>query len=649
MNKKLMSAVFAGIASLSYALTIETKYGNAELVKYVPQSTRKVAAVLYTTDTAPADPARCPIAKINARGYAVLTLDCSKVEGAMGAGRAAAIAAVRERMVNDPDIDADKIGVLCDRIQVGWDKVESNWMALIDSYDRKGWNADPSKVAKKRTFKVLAWNIEGGSHKKKETLSLVKFIKDINPDVMLVSENYGRYPEILEALGGYWNGRRFSMNVVMFSKWPIVASLEPFEAPWNYLDPTGPFNFGLAEIDVLGQRVRACPLWINWEHGKPRFSNTREFEMRGILHSVRGAIAQAEDIPLIIGGDFNGPDAPHADMMREAGFIDTHAALNPGLDRSKAYTWKVGSRQQYIDFIYFKGSKLKLRDAEIFHSHRHKPFSFKGFEYESFPSDHGFVLSTFDLELPAPESEVFVSKGSSKIVKGVKYRGEQGCELDLCVPTGKKGFASVVWLHGGGLTSGKRHWIGIDTNSVAVASVDYRLMPNVGPDVCIDDAAAAAAWVKRNIAAYGGDPKRVFIAGHSAGGYLTYMLGLDARWLAKHGLSPFDFAGYFPVSGQVTKHFAVRKHFGCKGDSLQPVVDEWAPMYHLSKKTPAFFMALGDRRIEWPMRVEESEFMFRSLKAMGNGAFEFKSIPETDHCSCVEPAMGLLMDFISRH
>ncbi len=649
MKKEMLLFAAALTASLVSAVTVKTPYGDAELKKYVPASSRKVAAVLYTTDSAPADPARCPIAKINARGYGVLTLDCSKVEGANGAGRAAAIAAVKAMMEMDDDIDAGKIGVLCDRIQIGWDENPSNWMALIDSYDRKGWNADISKVAETRPFKVLAWNIEGGSHSAKETASLVKFIKDVDPDVVLVSENYGRYPEVLDKLGGSWNGRRFSMNVVMFSKWPIVASLEPYEAPWNYLDPTGPFNFGLAEIDVMGRRVRACPLWINWEHGKPRFSNPRESEMRGILNSVRGAISESEEVPLIIGGDFNGPDTPHEDMMRKAGFIDAHGSLNPGLDRSKAYTWKVGSRQEYIDFIYFKGSKLKLRDAEIFHSHRHKPFSFKGFEYESFPSDHGFVLSTFDLELPAPESEVFVSKGSSKIVKGVKYRGEQGCELDLCVPTGKKGFASVVWLHGGGLTSGKRHWIGIDTNSVAVASVDYRLMPNVGPDVCIDDAAAAAAWVKRNIAAYGGDPKRVFIAGHSAGGYLTYMLGLDARWLAKHGLSPFDFAGYFPVSGQVTKHFAVRKHFGDKGDALQPVVDEWAPMNYLSKKTPAFLMVLGDRRIEWPMRVEESEFMFRSLKAMGNTAFEFKSFAETDHGSCMAPAMGALMDFISRH
>lgn len=649
MKKTFLSCAAAIAASLASAVTVKTPYGDAELMKYVPASSRKVAAVLYTTDSAPADPARCPIAKINARGYAVLTLDCSKVKSAMGAGRAAAIAAVRKMMAGDPDIDAGKIGVLCDRIQIGWDKVESNWMSLVDSYDRKGWNADPAKVAKTRPFKVLAWNIEGGSHRAKETASLVKFIKDVDPDVMLVSENYGRYPEILEKLGGSWSGRRFSMNVVMFSKWPIVASLEPYEAPWNYLDPTGPFNFGLAEIDVMGRRVRACPLWINWEHGKPRFSNTRESEMRGILHSVRGAIAESEDVPLIIGGDFNGPDKPHADMMLKAGFTDAHGSLNPGLDRSKAYTWKVGKRQAYIDFIYFKGSALRLRDTETFHSARHKPFTFKGLGYESFPSDHGFVLSTFDLAVPAPESKVFMTKGSSRIVRAVKYRAEKGCELDLCVPTGKKDFPSVVWLHGGGLTSGKRNWIKIDTNSVAVATVDYRLMPKVGPDVCIDDAAAAAAWVKRNIASYGGDPERVFIAGHSAGGYLTYMLGLDAKWLAKHGLTPFDFAGYFPLSGQVTKHFAVRKHFGDKGDALQPIVDEWAPMYHLAKKTPPFFMALGDRRIEWRMRVEESEFMFRSLRAMGNTAFEFRSFPETDHNSCLGPATGALMDFISRH
>jgi len=245
--------------------------------------------------------------------------------------------------------------------------------------------------------------------------------------------------------------------------------------------------------------------------------------------------------------------------------------------------------------------------------------------------------------------KVTYSAGESKIVKNLAYRDVEGCVLDLCCPVGVKDFPTVVWFHGGGLTSGSRDWLAIDTNRIAVASVEYRLMPKVGPGDCIDDAAAAAAWVKRHVAEYGGDPKRVFVSGHSAGGYLTFMLGLDERWLAKYGLTPFDFAGYMPLSGQVTKHFAVRKHFKHKENQFQPIVDEWAPMYHLKPNTPSFCVALGDPKVEWRMRVEENRFMCDSLKAMGNTNIEFHSFPGKNHGTCLGPALGVFQHFVDVH
>ncbi|MBO7165993.1 MAG: carboxylesterase family protein [Kiritimatiellae bacterium] len=656
MKRMMVCGAMLIMASFVNAITIETSHGKAELERYVPKSKYKVAAVIYTTDYGPAKKERCPIEKINERGYAVLTLDCSKLKPDAGMGRAVAIKAVQEQLKNDPEIDATKVGVLCDLVQKDWDLEESNWMKLIDSYDEKGWNADPSKVAKTRKFKVLAWNIEGRQHTPKETATFVKFVKTVNPDVVLISENYGRYDDILAGLGGDWNGKRFSMNVIMYSRWQIVDSYAMYEGPWNYLDPTGPFNFGLTELDVNGQRVRACPLWMNWEHGKkgkPRFSNPRKDEMKGILKSVKAAISESEDIPIIIGGDFNGPTDPHDKMMAKAGFIDSYAALHPDLDVKKAYTWKSygkrAGKQEYIDFIYYKGSKLKLVDSEIFHSAWHEPFEFKGVKYDSFPSDHGFVLSTFDLTMPQPPPQVFLTRGEFEVKKDIKYRDEKECVLDLSLPKGVKDFPTVVWFHGGGLTKGNRHFIDIDRNAVAIAAVDYRLMPNVGPGECLDDAAKAAAWVKENIASFGGDPKRIFISGHSAGGYLTSMLCLDKRWLEKYNCSPYDFAGYFSLSGQVSKHFAIRKYFGDKSDSLKLVIDEWAPLNYLSEKTPPLFLSLGDRRIEWPLRVEENELMYRTLKRMGNKNVEFKSHLETHHGSCRTPSMGCLMDFISRH
>ena len=111
---------------------------------------------------------------------------------------------------------------------------------------------------------------------------------------------------------------------------------------------------------------------------------------------------------------------------------------------------------------------------------------------------------------------------------GIAYRDAAGdgyvdslCRLDICWPADRKGFPTVVWFHGGGLTGGRREIPkALCGKGFAVVGVDYRLAPRVKVADCVADAAAAAAWVVKNIASYGGDPRLIFIAGHSAGGYL---------------------------------------------------------------------------------------------------------------------------------
>src|SRR6188472_1067900 len=81
----------------------------------------------------------------------------------------------------------------------------------------------------------------------------------------------------------------------------------------------------------------------------------------------------------------------------------------------------------------------------------------------------------------------------------------------------------LLFWHGGGWTSGYKEWMAFmapafNDAGVTFVSAGYRLAPqNVFP-AAIDDCVRASEWVLRNVALHGGDPRQLFIGGHSAGG-----------------------------------------------------------------------------------------------------------------------------------
>jgi len=236
---------------------------------------------------------------------------------------------------------------------------------------------------------------------------------------------------------------------------------------------------------------------------------------------------------------------------------------------------------------------------------------------------------------------------TSELNRADEYQKTQ-CRLDLRYPTNRPGFATVVWFHGGGLTGGKRHFIELKRPEVAIAAVGYRLSPKVEHPGYLEDAAAATAWVIKNIAQYGGDSNKVFVAGHSAGGYLSAMIGMDPRWLAARGVSNLQLAGLIPVSGQVTTHFLVKKLRGDTGPEYRPIIDELAPLYHSASNLPPICLILGDRNIEYKNRVEENALLAVSLKNLGHPHVEFYEMGGLNHGTVGEGGMILLRNFVER-
>lgn len=243
-----------------------------------------------------------------------------------------------------------------------------------------------------------------------------------------------------------------------------------------------------------------------------------------------------------------------------------------------------------------------------------------------------------------------------RMIENVPYRTEpetphdtkKACVLDLCLPEKGKDFPTVVWFHGGGLTGGGREVPEkLKDQGFAVASVGYRFSPVVKSPAYVEDAAAAVAWVFRNIERYGGSPDKIFVSGHSAGAYLTLMLGLDKRALAAFGVDANRIAGLVPLSGQAITHFTIRNERGIS--EKQPLIDEMAPLYHVRADAPPMLLVTGDREQELLGRYEENAYLWRMMKISGNQVTELQELNGLDHGAMVGPGLDLLITFVSRH
>ncbi|MCA9042329.1 MAG: alpha/beta hydrolase fold domain-containing protein, partial [Planctomycetaceae bacterium] len=200
----------------------------------------------------------------------------------------------------------------------------------------------------------------------------------------------------------------------------------------------------------------------------------------------------------------------------------------------------------------------------------------------------------------------------------------------------------------GGLRAGNKYLPEqLKEKGIAVVPVNYRLYPKVKSPAYVDDAAAAVAWVFRHIEVYGGSRKKIFVSGHSAGGYQTSMIGLDKSWLQKYEIDANDIAGLIPYSGHTITHFTVREEKGIEG--TQPVIDEMAPLSHLRKDAPPILLITGDREQELLGRYEENAYMWRMLQVIGHPDATLFELDGFNHGKMSEPAHYLLLDFVKKH
>jgi acetyl esterase/lipase len=165
-----------------------------------------------------------------------------------------------------------------------------------------------------------------------------------------------------------------------------------------------------------------------------------------------------------------------------------------------------------------------------------------------------YVGGTPDLQIPSaavpPEVEL---RAGIDYVDGAEADADKH-RLDLYLPKGKTNFPILFFVHGGSWRTGDRSLYRALGNryaraGIAVAIPSYRLMPANPHPAQIEDIAAAFAWVHKHAAGFGGDTRRIYLSGHSAGGHLVSLLATDPRYLEKYDLASDAIRGVISISG----------------------------------------------------------------------------------------------------
>jgi dipeptidyl aminopeptidase/acylaminoacyl peptidase len=204
------------------------------------------------------------------------------------------------------------------------------------------------------------------------------------------------------------------------------------------------------------------------------------------------------------------------------------------------------------------------------------------------------------------------------MIKDISYDNFDACKLDLYLPENKE-FPIMVYFHGGGMESGDKSsdiqvYEKLAGNGIAVAAANYRMYPEAKYPEFIEDAASAVNWVFKHIGEYG-SCKKIYIAGSSAGAYLSMMLCFDRKYLDKHGMDPNDMAGYIFDAAQPTTHFNILKERGM--DTRKVVIDDAAPIYHIGENLIEAPMMILVADHDIPNRLEQTYLVCSTLKNFG--------------------------------
>lgn len=217
------------------------------------------------------------------------------------------------------------------------------------------------------------------------------------------------------------------------------------------------------------------------------------------------------------------------------------------------------------------------------------------------------------------------------------YDAEHGLSLDVYPARNATGPAPiVVFFYGGSWQGGRREYYrfvgeALSARGVVVVIPDYRKAPRFVFPAFMHDAASATAWTLDHARELGGDPARVHVMGHSAGGHIAALLGTDARYLARRNVRTGQLAGVIGLAGPydflpITDP-SIKQVFGAEKDWPQS-----QPVNFVDGDEPPFLLIHGgsDRRV-WPMNSERLAARLRAHE----GTVSLRIVADTGHIGLV--------------
>ena len=260
------------------------------------------------------------------------------------------------------------------------------------------------------------------------------------------------------------------------------------------------------------------------------------------------------------------------------------------------------------------------------------------------------------------DAQVIVTKDVDYMNDSVYDNGKD--LLDIYMPQGKKNVPVIVYFHGGALLMGDKSLgesIGnkIAESGIGLVSVNYRLSPEFQHPTHVNDAAAAAAWVIKNIDGYGGNPQKVYVGGHSAGAYLAALLAIDSSLLQIHEIEDSKLAGAVLISPFLYVEETAKDRI--EKDSIYQTIwgndpQSWIQASvkpHILPNRDNILLIYADGDDAW--RKEQNERFATAMTSAGNLRVFTKEVPNRTHTTLIKAILdnddmivNLLSDFVMK-